>query len=316
MTDEGSEASAPAQAPVDDGSSNPGQVETQHQPPDDRISRTIRFAWGAVVVILIGVVGLIVYALTGTPTSSSGVVHRVPTSSAVIAEVSRIPTSVFDSVGVTTTFPLVAPTVLNHQPPLEASGKPEVLFVGADFCPFCAAERWPLIVALSRFGRFTTLHNMQSAQLSVFPAIQTFSFVGTSYSSRYVTFTGVELYSDSVNTQGAFTQIATLTPAQSALVARYGSAGAGGPRTGAFPFVDIGNVMVTSTSGFSPGVIEGHSQSAIAGDLSQLHDPVGGAIVASANYLTAGICRATGQHPASVCASKGVQSAARTLGSA
>ena len=50
--------------------------------------------------------------------------------------------------------------------------------MGAEFCPFCAAERWPLIVALSRFGRFTTLHNMQSAQLSVFPAIQTFSFVG------------------------------------------------------------------------------------------------------------------------------------------
>ena len=72
--------------------------------------------------------------------------------------------------------------------------------------------------------------------------------------------------------------------------------------------------MVTSTSGFSPGVIVGHSQSAIAGDLSQPHDPVGEAIVASANYLTAGICRATGQQPASVCTCKGVQAADAALG--
>ncbi len=265
------------------------------------------------VVILIGVIAVVAYALTGPP-ASPGVVHRVPTSAAVIAAMSRVPTSVFDSVGVTTTFPLVAPTVLSHQPPLVSSGKPEVLFVGADFCPFCAAERWPLIVALARFGHFTTLHNMQSAQLSVFPAIQTFSFVGTSYSSRFVTFTGVELYSDSVDTHGAFTQIAVLTPSQSALVDQYGAGAVGGPRTGTFPFVDIGNVMVTSTSGFSPGVVEGHSQSAIVGDLSQPHDPVGGAVVASANYLTAGICLATGQQPTSVCASKGVRAAAHALG--
>ena len=96
----------------------------------------------------------------------------------------------------------MAPTVLSHQPPLESAGKPEVLFVGADYCPFCAAERWPLIVALARFGHFTTLHNMQSAQLSVFPGIQTFSFVGTAYSSPYLTFSGVELYSDSIDADG------------------------------------------------------------------------------------------------------------------
>ncbi len=241
-------------------------------------------------------------------------VHRVETSDAVVSALHQVPAPVFDSVGVTATLPLAVPTVLTGQPPLDSFGKPEVLFVGADFCPFCAAERWPLIVALSRFGHFTTLHNVQSAQLSVFPGIQTFSFVGASYSSRYVAFTGVELYSDSVDSQGAFTQIATLTPAQSALVDRYGTGAGKGSRTGTLPFVDIDNVLVTSTSGFSPGVLEGHSQSAIAGDLSQPGNPVGQVIVASANYLTAGICRSTDQQPAPVCASAGVRSAADALG--
>jgi hypothetical protein len=293
--------------------SDPVEADGQHQPADSPVNRTARFAWGAVVVILVGVVALIVYALTGPP-ASPGVVHRVQTSDAVVSALHQVPTPVFDSVGVTAAFPLAVPTVLTGQPPLNVSGKPEILFVGADFCPFCAAERWPLIVALSRFGRFTTLHNVQSAQLSVFPGIQTFSFVGTSYSSRYLVFTGVELYSDSVDSHGAFTQIATLTPAQSALVDRYGAGAGQGPRTGTFPFVDIDNLMVTSTSGFSPGVLEGHTQSAIAGDLSQPKNPVGQVIVASANYLTAGICRATEQQPAPVCASEGVRSAAHALG--
>jgi len=266
-----------------------------------------------VVVLLIGVVGLIVYALTGPP-ASSGVVHRVPTSSSVMAEMNKVPGPVFDSVAVTASSPLVAPTVLSHQPPLNSKGKPEVLFVGADYCPFCAAERWPLIVALARFGHFTTLHNVQSAQLSVFPGIQTFSFVGTEYSSRYLTFSGVELYSDSVDSKGSFTPIARLTPSQTAVMNRYdsGTGTAGG--AGTFPFVDIGNVLMTSTSGFSPALLVGHSQSAIAGALSQPQDPTGQAIVASANYLTAGICRATGQQPAQVCASIGVRSAEDALG--
>ena len=276
------------------------------------MTRTARFAWVAVVVILVGVVGLIVYALTGTSTSA-GPVRRVPTSGSVIAQLSKVPTSVFDSVGVTASRPLVAPTALSHQPPLQSAGKPEVLFVGADYCPFCAAERWPLIVALARFGHFATLHNMQSAQLSVFPGIQTFSFVGTRYSSRYVSFTGVELYSDSIGADGAFT-IATLTPSQAAVMNRYAPGAGPAARTSTFPFVDVDNQLVTSTAGFSPALIVGHSQSAIAGSLSPPLDAAGQAIVASANYLTAGICRATGQQPTAVCTSKGVRAADNALG--
>ena len=88
------------------------------------------------------------------------------------------------------------------------------------------------MVALSRFGHFATLTNMQSAALSVFPGIQSFSFVGATYASRYVTFTGVELYSNAVDSNGAYTRIATLTPAQSSLFDKYGSPGttAGDPR--------------------------------------------------------------------------------------
>ncbi len=285
MTDSGSD-----EATLPTAMSTPAWPGESDQQEDVPLNRTARFAWGAVAVILVGVVALVVYALTG-PSDSPGVVRRATTSGSVVAELTRIPGPVFDTIGVDAPVtPLVAPTVLDGQPPLNATGKPEVLYIGAEFCPFCGAQRWPLIVALSRFGHFATLTNMQSAQNSVFPNIQTFSFVGTTYTSRYVSFTGVELYSDAVNAQGAFSRIDTLTAGQSALLARYDTAPGTGRGSGSYPFVDIDNTMVASTSGFSPAVIAGESQSAIAGALDQTADPSTQAIVASANYLTAGIC--------------------------
>ena len=308
MTDPDSVESAPT------AMSTPALAQGPDRPQGLPPNRTARFAWGAVAVILVGVVALVVYALTG-PSDSTGVVRRATASDGVVAEVTGIPASVFDTIGVDApTTPLTAPAVLTGQPPLSAAGKPEVLFIGAEFCPFCGAQRWPLIVALSRFGHFATLTNMQSAPLSVFPEIQTFSFVGTTYASRYVSFTGVELYSDAVNAQGTFSRIATLTPGQSALVARYDTTPGTGRGSGSYPFVDIDNTMVASTSGFSPAVIVGQSQAAIAGGLDQTTDPSTQAIVASANFLTAGICRATNQQPASVCTSRGVRSASQALG--
>jgi hypothetical protein len=287
---------------------NSGDNETNAS----RINRTARFAWGAVVAISIAVIALIIYALAGPP-PAPGVIQRVRTSSTVISALHRVPLSTFDSIGVSATFPLVEPTVLVGQPSLQSTSKPEVLFVGGEFCPFCAAERWPLIVTLSRFGRFVSLNNMQSSPQSVFPGVQTFSFVSTDYVSKYIALTGIELYSDSANRNGSFTQIAHLSLAESAVVQHYRNESASGLRVGTFPFVDIDNLLVTSTSGFSPAVIDGHSQSAIAQDLSQPHNPVGQAIVASANFLTAGVCRADGDRPSTVCDSSGVQLAAHSL---
>jgi hypothetical protein len=267
-----------------------------------------------VVVIVVGVIALVTYALTDPPPTARAA-ERTVVAPGVEAQLAKVPTAVFDTVGVDPgDTPLTAPTVLAGQPLLRAGGRPEVLFVGAEYCPFCAAERWPLIVALSRFGRFTGLKDMQSAPLSVFPDTQTFSFVGATYTSRYLAFTGVELYSDTIDAQGSFARIASLTPAQAQVLSRYGGHSGASSVAGATPFVDIGNRMVTSTSAFSPAVLARQSQSTIAGALSQADDPTTQAVVASANQLSAGICAITGQLPTSVCTGRGVRDAAASLG--
>jgi hypothetical protein len=285
------------------------------------LTRSARFGWGAVALILVGVIALIVYAATNSPTTP-GVVRRGTTAPGVVQAVSDVPVSTFNAVG--TSSPraaLVPPTVLTGYPALVRKGKPEVLAVDAEFSPFSAAATWPLVVALSRFGQFHLLYNMQSSTTSVFPGIQTFSFAGATYSSRYVNFVGVELYSAAANAEGVFTRLATLTSAQQSLISHVEAAdppaGSGSPGVTTLPFLDIGNRVVATTSGFSPVILSGLSQSTIVGDLGQggqATQPVGQAVVASANYLTAGICAATGQRPGSVCSTRGVRAADTALG--
>ena len=99
------------------------------------------------------------------PPDSPGVVHRAPTSGAWSPSSPKFPArSSTPSASTRRRLPWCCPPCSTASPRSSATGKPEVLYVGAEFCPFCGAERWPLIVALSRFGHFTTLTNMQSAQ--------------------------------------------------------------------------------------------------------------------------------------------------------
>ena len=212
----------------------------------------------------------------------------------------------------------VPPVLMHGQPPLSADGKPEVLYVGAEYCPFCAAERWPLIVALSRFGTFTGLHNMQSSSTSVFPEIQSFSFVGATYPSPYVAFTGIEEYSDVPGIDGTFTRIAFPTaaaaghprPLRSDRRARLD----GAIRRGPLSVRRRGQQGRDRDLAVQPGRHRGAVPGGDRRPPRRSHRPVATkAVVASANYLTAAICLATDQQPPKLCASKGVRAAAASL---
>ena len=80
------------------------------------------------------------------------------------------------------------PTIKKGQPPLTISGKPGAVFIGGEFCPYCAAERWALIMAFCKFGTFTNLKETTSSPWDTDPSTATFSFYGATYSSPYLTF--------------------------------------------------------------------------------------------------------------------------------
>ena len=98
-----------------------------------------------------------------------------------------------------------------------ADGKPEITYIGAEYCPYCAAERWALAVALTRFGTFSDLSGTHSSGADVYPDTQTLSFYGSSYSSPYVDFQAVE---EATNQQvgGTYQTLQTPTAAESSLL--------------------------------------------------------------------------------------------------
>jgi thiol-disulfide isomerase/thioredoxin len=187
------------------------------------------------------------------------------------------------------------------KPLTDSAGKTEVVYVGAEYCPYCAAERWSMIMALARFGTFTGLKEMSSSSTDqAGPSISSFTFVDSSYSSQWVDFMPVEEDDQSGNplqTPSATVQQIFTTYGQPPYTASASS----------FPFLDIGGVYVLYQTGFLPSVLQGLSWKQIATDLSNLDSPVTLAIVGNANWLTAAICLADSNQPSSVCASSGVQ---------
>ena len=271
--------------------------------------------WVFVGLILLIVVALLLVKITrGTTTVTTPPVAPAP--STVVRAVTSIPASVFDAASAPDTDG-GAPVALQGQPALTVGGHPAVVYVGAEFCPYCAAERWALVAALSRFGSFAHLGATQSSADQVFPSTATFSFDGASYRSSLVTLSAVEEYGQAASSTApaGFGRLHVLTPLQSALVHRYDTqpfvAG-----SGTLPFVDIGNRYVISGAnvGFSPGILQGVSMNQVAADLSDPTSPVTEAIVSAANVLSASICQITGGRPAAVCTSSGVRAGAHYLG--
>ena len=141
--------------------------------------------------------------------------------------------------------------VAGKQPPLVAAdGKPELLYVGSEFCPFCAAQRWGLVVALSRFGTFSGLRATHSSLSDEFPGTETFSFFGSTYTSPYLDFVPVELQTD-VAVNGTYPTLQRLSPSQQSLLDTYDRAPYT-PEAGAIPFLDLGNRFVMVGAATTP----------------------------------------------------------------
>src|SRR6266851_204628 len=267
---------------------------------------------GIVALIAVIIVALIVISrLQQSPGSAS-----VPTlaSSQVFNAVTKVDPNVLASVGKGgVQNPLKA---VNGSPPIlkGPTGKPEFLYMGAEYCPFCAAERWAVVVALSRFGTFSKLYQTTSSSTDVYPNTPTFTFYpgrygGSFYSSSYIDFVPVEIEDGQQN------PLQTPTTDQQNLLNKYDvpplSSVAGG-----IPFIDIGNRYIVSSASYSPQDLANLQWQNIANDLADSNSAVSKDILGTANYLTAGICMMTQQQPGSVCSTPVIQSIEQSLGKA
>ncbi len=275
--------------------------------------RRILIASGSILAVIAVVVAFIVFKATSkpsTPTASSGSTITGSALNDVVSTVTSVPASTLDTVGNGGSAVTAKPIPVKGTPAaLTSGGKPEMLYEGAEYCPYCAAERWSMIVALSRFGTFSGLQTIRSATRNgggtaePYPATPTWTFANATYTSKYLTFTPVEAYTNIPDTStGFYTTLQKPTAAQTALLTKYDAPPyVSSADAGSIPFVDFGNKSLIIGASYNPGILSGLSWSQIAADLSNPSSPVAKSIDGVANYMTAAICKMTGNQPASAC---------------
>jgi Domain of unknown function (DUF929) len=209
---------------------------------------------------------------------------------------------------------------VNPPPPILVgpTGKPQFLYIGAEYCPYCAAERWATVVALSRFGTFDKLYQTTSSSSDIYPSTPTFTFYtghygGQFYTSKYIDFVPVETLGNVQDSTGNYQTLQTPTADQQNLLNTY-DVPPYTTQSGSIPFIDIANQFILSGASYSPQDLQNLQWQEIAGNLSDPTSKVAKDILGTANYMTAGICMTTHQQPGSVCNTEVIQKIEQSLG--
>src|SRR5690242_15642772 len=256
---------------------------------------------GSTLVVLVIVAAFIVIKLTqgSTPQASSSTAGTLLPAS-VSSQVTGVPAATLDTVGKG-----AVPAFTRGQPAftpgsgaaLTSGGKPEMLYIGAEFCPYCAATRWSMAVALSRFGTLTTpLYGIHSSSTDTDPNTATLTFYKSGYNSKYLAFTPVEVQTVSR------APLQNPTSEQNAVWAKYEP----DPNNRGYPFIAFGNKMVMKGPIYDAAVLQGKTWSQIAAALKNPASPIAQSVNGAANYITGAICKMTNNQPSDVCTSPAV----------
>jgi hypothetical protein len=269
-------------------------------------------AGGAIiVVVVVAVVFVLLKVTAGKPSptriASSPSGSAGTATSSLAAQLTSIPAATFDQVGKGTAS--TYPKPITPAAPRTLGGKPEMVYMGAEFCPYCAAERWAMITALSRFGTFTGLATIKSATTDgggnsePYPATSTWTFAHATYTSTYLAFTPVEIYTNIPDpSTGGYTSLQKPTADQQALINKYDAPPyIPSADSGAIPFVDYGGKYLSVGASYDPGVLQGLTWSQITADLHDPSSPVAKGVLGTANFMTAALCELTGNQPATAC---------------
>jgi hypothetical protein len=244
--------------------------------------RRLLAAIGAVTAVLAVVVALVAVKLTSAPARL--VATESAASSAIVRQVTTVPAAVLTGMSSAQVItPLEA--VQRSGPPLTSGGKPVIVFVSEESCPFCAAERWSLAVALSHFGTWSHLGSTTSSATDVYPDTATLSFRTAAYRSTELTLRTTELTDNAGHPLQAQTALDTRVIGAFDVPPYVNSA----DQSGAVPFLDIANRYILAGAQYSPQVLAGLSAAQIAGQLANPSSQVAQAIDGSARVIIAAI---------------------------
>jgi hypothetical protein len=249
-------------------------------------SRHSRWAWAGLVMVALVIVGAVaVFLARGGSDTDAPAAATATAASSTVADGSQ-------QVSGAASVALGQVRRESGEPLLDA-GTPLVFFMGAEWCPFCASERWALVEATSRFGKWSGLKELHSRSgQDFFPSLPTYDLTRATYTSDYISLRHVEVATvdgEPLQKLGHF---------EEGLVDGY-------DKLGSVPFLFASGSpgRYTVELAYSPSLLEGQSFAALReGVAVGASTPAVEAIGGEADALTALICKLDGQEPASVCA--------------
>lgn len=248
-----------------------------------------------VLVVVTFIVGYLIYTQGISPPGGSGTSALVgtPVPASTMNLVSGVSFTTLNAIGGGGNG-VSSPSSITASSPLTSGGKPEILYIGGEYCPYCAVERWSLAVALSKFGNLSGIQYMLSSATDIPSNVPTFTFAHVSYSSQYISFVAVE------ETDRNRNPLQNPTSDQQLVWNTYDS-------SGSIPFVDLGNKYTLVGSQFQPPFPGNNNWTQIAQQLNTPSSPIAQNVDGAANRLIAAICKLTNGQPSSVCSQPGIQ---------
>ncbi len=251
--------------------------------------------FGSIAIVIVIVAGFILAKVTGLGSSPSSVSPAAgsPVTAALTRKLTSVPLS---TLAAAPTVALQASPQAITDPRLTAAGKPELLFIGAEFCPICATERWAMYVALSKFGTFSPPPGQIHSSVTD-GDIQTVTFYKTTFTSPYFTFTPVETTTNQPS-GNYYVTLQTPTAAQMKLWEAHTSQ--------SFPWLDFAGKAELTAAQFNPALLQGMSFDQIASSVGNNSTVIGANVDGAAKVLVQTICSTlTNNRPADVCRAVG-----------
>jgi len=254
----------------------------------DEVSKKPRhspWAWAGLGMVALAIVAVVVLFIARGGGSDGGGVPTAATASGALPGGSQRPPEAASLA--------LAQVRRESGEPLVEAGRPLLFFMGAEWCPFCASERWALVKATSRFGRWSGLGELLSRSgQDYFPALPTYDLTKATYASAYINLRHKEL----ATVEGDPLQ--KLSSFEERLVDEY-------DERGSVPFLFASGPAgrYTVELGFSPGLLSGRDFATLRKEVAtDAPTPGVEAIDGQTEAITALICKLDGRQPAGVCA--------------
>jgi hypothetical protein len=266
-------------------------------------------AGGSVVVVVAIVVAFVLVKVSGNSTANaSSNPNGTALSAATLKDVTSVPATTLNAVGPGSTYKSAVQTIAGGTP-LTSGGKPQIVYVGAEYCPYCAAERWAMTAALSKFGKFTGLRGIHSSGTDVDPNTPTLTYYKSTYTSPYLVFSPTE--AQDIN----HANLEPLTKLDNQLMGKYDVPPyvPNAQDDGSFPFVDFGNKYVINGASYDPAILAHKTWPEVAAALKDPSSSIAKGIDGATNLITAAICKLTNDKPATVCSTAAVTAASGAI---